>query len=121
MGVDAMTGPETRARSWWRRWVAWFRTDETTAEWMWRTGRTRRGQEMLAGVVIPPPLADGPPTPPPVASGRRPAQDGQRAQLVTWCRIFAVGLPCTTPCDDCRRTCRDVNRAQIQMGDDADE
>ena len=23
-------------------------------------------------------------------------------QLVTWCRVFGVGLPCASPCSDCR-------------------
>lgn len=27
-----------------------------------------------------------------------------RAELVTWCRIFATGPACAKPCDDCRRT-----------------
>lgn len=27
-----------------------------------------------------------------------------RAELVTWCRILAVGPACAKPCDDCRRT-----------------
>lgn len=36
----------------------------------------RRGQEMLAGAVIPPPL-DGPPLTPPVASGRCPTEPGE--------------------------------------------
>lgn len=30
--------------------------------------------------------------------------------LVTYCRIFATGPPCPTPCDDCRRTSRDVHK-----------
>lgn len=25
-----------------------------------------------------------------------------RAELVTWCRVLAVGPACPTPCDDCR-------------------
>jgi len=25
-----------------------------------------------------------------------------RAELVTWCRVMAVGPACATPCDDCR-------------------
>ena len=25
------------------------------------------------------------------------------AELVTWCRIMAVGPACAKPCDDCRR------------------
>lgn len=28
------------------------------------------------------------------------------AELVTWCRIFAVGLPCARPCEDCRLSSR---------------
>lgn len=27
-----------------------------------------------------------------------------RAELITWCRIMAVGPACATPCGDCRRT-----------------
>lgn len=26
-----------------------------------------------------------------------------RAELVTWCRVMAVGPACAKPCDDCRR------------------
>lgn len=35
----------------------------------------------------------------------------QVGPLVTYCRIFAVGPACATPCDDCRRASRDVHRA----------
>lgn len=27
----------------------------------------------------------------------------ERAELVTWCRILAVGPACAKPCDGCRR------------------
>jgi hypothetical protein len=37
-----------------------------------------------------------------------------RAELVTWCRIFAVGVPCAKPCDDCRRT----SAANAKLPDD---
>lgn len=34
--------------------------------------------------------------------------------LVTYCRIFAVGPACATPCDECRRISSDVHRAVRQ-------
>lgn len=44
----------------------------------------------------------------------RRARRSQRAELITWCRIFGINTPCAKPCDDCRRT----SRLNAQMPDD---
>jgi len=37
-------------------------------------------------------------------------------QLVTWCRVFGVGQPCSQPCDDCRMSAAQLQRIKRHGG-----
>jgi hypothetical protein len=37
-------------------------------------------------------------------------------QLVTWCRVFAVGQPCSTPCADCRMSAAELQKIKRDGG-----
>lgn len=36
--------------------------------------------------------------------------------LVTWCRLFGVGLPCPSPCPDCRASAATLQRIKRDGG-----